>query len=233
VKRSIQIAVLVLFVLAVAATVVWFIWLPSYRPQLEPGERYGIDVSHHQGRIEWSRVAADGISFAYIKATEGGDFVDPRFRENWDAAGAAGLARGAYHFFSLCTPGQVQARNFLTIVPADVDGLPPAVDLELSGNCAGRPDRTHLRRELEDFLRSVEEETRQTVIVYLGDDFESRYGLRAVLRRPLWHLRFLRRPDVDGWVIWQVMGFARIDGIKGRVDLNMGRGPLGSRDGPS
>lgn len=231
-KRSIRAAVIVLVVLAVAAGLVWFVWLPNHRPQLDPGEQYGIDVSHHQGRIEWSRVAADGISFTYIKATEGGDFIDPRFRENWHAAAAAGLARGAYHFFRLCTPGEVQARHFLGILPPDPDALPPAVDLELSGNCARRPDPTSLRRELANFLALVEEDTGQTTIVYVGDDFENRYRVRAFLGRPLWQLRFLRRPALGGWAIWQVMGFARVDGINGSVDLNVGRGPLGSPKGP-
>ncbi|HEX2068810.1 MAG TPA: GH25 family lysozyme, partial [Actinomycetota bacterium] len=62
---------IVVAILLVAATLVWFIWLPEYRPTLKAGERYGIDVSHHQGRIDWPRVAADDISFAYIKASEG------------------------------------------------------------------------------------------------------------------------------------------------------------------
>src|SRR5437879_5059558 len=80
----------VAIVLAVAIAWGWFSWLPSYRPSLREGERYGIDVSNHQGRIEWDRVVKDDISFAYIKATEGGDFVDSRFSENWTDAMAAG-----------------------------------------------------------------------------------------------------------------------------------------------
>ena len=79
----------------------WFWWVPSWRPPLEDGERYGIDVSAHQRAIDWQAVAADGIEFAYVKATEGGDFTDRRFADNWAAADAAGLDRGAYHFLLL------------------------------------------------------------------------------------------------------------------------------------
>src|SRR5689334_19896361 len=88
----------VLVALVAVAGGLWFLWFPHYRPGLHDGERYGIDVASHQGAIDWEAVAGDHMAFAYIKATEGGDFTDDRFAENWDAAGAAGLDRGAYHF---------------------------------------------------------------------------------------------------------------------------------------
>src|SRR5687767_5289040 len=75
-------------------------WFPHHRPDLRTGERYGVDVSNHQGAIDWEAVAADGIDVAYLKATEGGDHVDRRFAASWDAARAAGLDVGAYHFFT-------------------------------------------------------------------------------------------------------------------------------------
>jgi lysozyme len=204
-----------------AAAGIWFVWLPAYRPGLREGERYGIDVSHHQGAIDWSRVADDDISFAYIKATEGGDFVDGRFAENWLNSKLVGLSQGAYHFFTLCTPGEQQARNFLRVVPNEPAALPPAVDLELAGNCSARPDMTTVEHELSAFLRLVEEATGRTAILYVGDDFEERYGVRGAFGRPLWHRRFLRRPNVEGWVMWQVSGLAEVDGVTGRVDLNV------------
>lgn len=198
-------------------------WLPGYRPELRPGERYGIDVSSHQGEIHWDRVAVDDIRFVYVKATEGGDFTDQRFALNWEGAARAGLERGAYHFFTLCTPGDIQARHFLGVVPADPDALRPAVDLELAGNCSARPANEVVQRELRTFLEAVEEATRKDVILYVGDDFESRYPVRKLLDRLLWHPQLLRRPTFDGWILWQVMGFARIDGIGGRVDLDVMR----------
>jgi lysozyme len=202
----------------------WFRWLPGYRPGLEGGERYGVDVSSHQGEVDWEMVAGDGIEFAYIKATEGGDFVDERFGRNWAGAAAAGLDRGAYHFFTLCRPGVEQAENFLRTVPSDPDALPPVVDLELAGNCSERPDRARVERDLVAFLDQVESATGQTVVLYIGDDFEGRYHIRDELARPIWHRRVLIRPDVDGWWIWQVHGYASVDGIEGDADLNVMRG---------
>ncbi|MEY2421771.1 MAG: lysozyme [Acidimicrobiaceae bacterium] len=207
---------------AIVAAVTWFVALPRYRPSLHNGERLGVDVSVHQGHIDWNRVAGDGITFAYIKATEGGDFVDQRFAENWSGAQAAGIDRGAYHFFTFCRPGIEQADNFLRTVPKDASALLPAVDLEINGNCQSRPDRETVYRELNAFLNRVEASTGKATILYVGDDFQSRYPVRDNYRRPLWLLNFLRRPS-ENWTIWQVDGWARVDGISGSVDLDVMR----------
>ncbi len=211
-----------LAVVVAAGLWVWLSWVPGYRP-LRDGERFGIDVSHHQGAIDWSRVAADGVGFAYVKATEGGDWVDPRFARNWAEAGEAGIDRGAYHFFTLCRPGAEQAENLLRTVPIEEAALPAAIDLELAGNCADRPDVATVDREVRAFLERVEDATGEPVVLYVGDDFEARYGLRDSLDRPVWHRRILLRPDVDGWWIWQIHGYGRIDGIEGAVDVNVMR----------
>ncbi len=213
----------VVAVLAAVAAAIAFVWFPRYRPSLRQGERYGLDVSHHQGVIDWARVAADDMSFAYIKATEGGDHVDGRFVENWERAAVAGVERGAYHFFTLCTPGRAQAAHFLEVVPQDERALPPAVDLELAGNCAARPPSATVHRELDDFLAAVESTTGQRSVLYVGDDFENAYPLRGALARPLWHRRIFWRADVDGWWIWQFTGWGRVDGIRGGVDVNVMR----------
>jgi lysozyme len=210
--------------LIAGAVLAWFVWLPRFRPALGAGERYGIDVSSHQGSIDWGKVAADGMSFAYVKATEGADFVDPSFDRNWTGAAQAGMDRGAYHFFTLCSPGRGQAENFLRTVPDAPGALPPAVDLELAGNCSSRPDQAMIDRELANFLDLVETKTGQEVVLYVGDDFEDRYHVRSRLDRPLWVRRIFFRPK-GPWAIWQVSSFAKVDGTAGRVDLDVMRTP--------
>lgn len=221
-RRVARLVVVVLLALAGAAGALWTWWLPRYRPALHDGERYGIDVSNHQGDVDWARVAEDDIDFTYIKATEGGDWVDARFDANWSSAGDAGLDRGAYHFFTLCRPAQEQADNFLSVVQ-DVGELPPALDLELAGNCSLRPDPEVVIAEVQTFIERVESATGDRVLLYIGDDFESVYPVRDRLDRLLWHRRWYRRPNVDDWLIWQVTGMAHVDGIGGDVDLNVGR----------
>src|SRR4029453_7953591 len=90
----------------------------------------GIDGSDWQGDLDSQKVGDAGVSFTYIKATEGGDRVDPKFLENWEGAKRAGVARGAYHFIYWCRPANGQALWFMLNVPADPDALPPVLDLE-------------------------------------------------------------------------------------------------------
>ena len=208
--------------LITAVAAAWFVWLPASRPALEPGERFGIAVSAYQGRIDWQRAAGQQFAFAYIKATEGGDFVDRQFAANWSGASKAGLPHGAYHFWSLCTPGIAQAHNFLRTVPPQPGELPPALDLELSGNCHRRPGARTLAAQLRSYLRLVQHRMRQPVVIYLGHDFADRYRLPMLYHHPLWLRQILRRPP-RGWAIWQVDGNAHIDGINGDVDLDVGR----------
>ena len=205
-RRPRTVAVLLAAVLAAAVATVswaWFAWYPHHRPALRTGESLGIDVSHHQGRIDWARVAADGVAFAYVKASEGGTVVDDRFRENWAGSRAAGVRRGAYHFFTLCRSGTEQARLFLRTVPRDPAALPPAVDLELAGNCASRPSRASVRRELDAFLTAVERSSGRDTVLYVGEDWQDRYPVLGRSARPAWLVSFLGRPDTS-WSVWQV-----------------------------
>ncbi len=215
-------AATVLAVLVVLPAIWWYGWAAHWRPGLAATESYGIDVSHHQGRIDWRRVAADNIDFAYIKATEGVDFTDRRFAENWREADRAGVRRGAYHFFTLCGSGAEQAAHFVRTAPPEARALPPAVDLELAGNCKDRPSRTKVYAELDSFLAAVEGAWSRPMLLYVGSDWERRYPVVGREERPLWLLSLLGRPD-ERWAIWQVHGFARVDGVRGRVDLDVGR----------
>ena len=219
-RRTAIWAGLALVLLIGVSAVWWFFWVPNWRPPLKEGERYGIDVSAHQGAIEWDRVAGDGINFAYIKATEGGDFIDDRFAVNWSGAEDAGIELGAYHFFTLCTEGKEQAEQFLRVAPPDPGALPPAVDLELAGNCSARPPTKDIHRQLDVFIDLVERQWKRPLVLYLGSDFEGRYRVSERLDRPLWLRRFLLRPSEE-WHIWQLHGYALVDGIEGGVDLNV------------
>lgn len=219
--RRLRVALATLLAAAAIMVAVW-LWLPHYRPGLHSGERLGIDVSAHQGSVDWDAVAQDGISFAYLKASEGGDFVDRRFTANWRDARTAGLDVGAYHFFTLCRPGEEQATHFLSVVPADPGALAPAVDLELKGNCGARPTRQAFAAELQRFLDRVEGAWGRPAVLYTNDDFAELYPVRD-LGRPLWEATYYRRPAGPAWTIWQVTSLASVDGVTGRVDLDLAR----------
>jgi lysozyme len=204
------------------------LWLraPHWHPSDSSYPSQGIDVSHHQGAIDWSALPAQGVDFAYIKASEGGDHRDTRFARNWRASRAGGVRRGAYHFFTLCRPGADQAANFIAAVPVEPDALPPAVDLEYMGNCAaGRPTVEAFHAELAAFLAAVEAHYGKPALLYLTQEFDEAYQVSARVDRPLWlrSLIFAPRFGARPWTYWQVSNFRRLDGIAGRVDWNVAR----------
>lgn len=222
--RPIRIAGLA-FVLTAALSAGLWLYSRGWHPSDSEFPVQGIDVSHHQGRIQWPLLKSQGVDFAYIKASEGGDFRDPMFAANLKGAAESGIKRGAYHFFTLCRPGAGQAANFVSVVGNASDMLPPAVDLEFGGNCAARPSRDALLSELRLFLERVEAHSGKRALLYLTEEFEAAYRVSEAVDRPLWLRSLVRRPAYGArpWQIWQASNFRRLRGIEGRVDWNVAR----------
>ncbi len=179
---------------------------------------HGVDVSHHNGVIDWPTVADAGVHFAWVKATEGGDVRDVRFRANATAARLAGIATGPYHFFTFCRPGAEQAANFLESIRGVPRSLPPAVDVEFVGNCRTPPPPGDVRQQLERWLSDVELATGSQVVVYTTPDAAAEI-LRG-LDRQLW-IRSIARPPTGPWAFWQFDPAGRVPGIEGPVDLDV------------
>lgn len=222
-KKRIVLWTLASLVLAALVGAGGLIYFHTFSPDRDRFPVRGIDISHHQGRIDWRRVAADDVAFAVIKATEGGDHVDDAFATNLREARAAGLAVGAYHFFTFCRPGADQAKNFISAVPRGEPLLPPVVDIEFGGNCPQRPSPEQLNVELQAFLAPVEAAFGKPAIVYLTDDAAVAYA-GHIAKRPLWLRSLLLQPGRDDWIYWQYHNRGRIDGISGDVDLNVLQG---------
>jgi lysozyme len=212
--------ILILFCFA-AAFGLWH--LKAFSPDRHRYPVRGIDASHHQKTIDWRRVAADDVTFAIIKATEGGDHIDSLFAINLAEAREAGLAVGAYHFFTFCRPGVDQAGNFIATVPRDQRLLPPVVDVEFHGNCPQRPTPEKLRAELAAFLGPVEAHFGKPAIIYLPDDAAEEYG-SIMPDRLRWVRSLAMHPGREDWVYWQYDDKGRVDGIEGDVDLNVLQG---------
>lgn len=196
---------------------------PNSLPDPSTYPLLGIDVSHHQGKIDWTKVAAAGTAFAYIKSTEGRDFTDRRFAYNWSASKAAGLPRGAYHFFTFCSSGIEQAAHFLGVAPPDPQALPPVVDVEFVGNCTSYGEVKSIRTELRQFLSAIERAWNRRPILYVTSESYERILDGKFQSYPIWIRSLISEPPLDsygGWLIWQFSGSGRIPGISGPVDRN-------------
>jgi lysozyme len=187
----------------------------------------GIDVSNHQGSINWSKVKAAGIAFAFIKATEGQSYKDPRFADNWSGAKAAGILRGAYHFFKPDKPVAAQVTNFTSMVKLASGDLLPVLDVEKDNqNWAAMPAAKRVPLCLE-FLQALEDYYKVKPLIYTSASFVSEILANVpgkLVDYPLWVASYAAKPKLPkGWTTykyWQHSETGAVDGVATPVDLN-------------
>ncbi len=201
----------------------------------------GIDVSYWDSGIDWPKVRATGQRFMFTKATEGDFYADPTFAANWSGAKAAGLLRGAYHFFRCNVDPKKQAKKFIDYVrKAKDDGeLPPVLDLESHDG----QTKDKIISRAKTWLDEVEKAFGKKPIIYSGQYFLQDYFSEAGGGPPKWAkdypLWLAQYPNsyVDGqkpflprgwyvWTFWQYSEKGRINGINADVDLNVFNGTL-------
>lgn len=193
----------------------------------------GIDVSRYQGDIDWNSVRAGGVRFAWIKATEGGDRVDEKFAQNWAAAKAAGVPRGAYHFAYWCRPMEEQAAWFTANVPNDPDALPPVLDVEWNGQsktCARRLPRDVAIAQMKIMLAAMEHAYGKKPVIYTSIDFHRDVMQGEFTDYPIWVRSVKYYPSVKygnrHWHFWQHTAEGHVPGIRGNVDRNAFNGSI-------
>ncbi|MFA1671433.1 GH25 family lysozyme [Rhizobium mongolense] len=191
---------------------------------------HGVDVSRWQAEIDWERLRRQGANFAYIKATDGGDHLDPMFKKNWRRAKEAGLKRGAYHFFYWCRTAGEQADWFIRNVPKEAGALPPVIDVEWNGesSCKRRPSRERVLEKMQVFMDKLERHYGQRPIIYTAPDFYRDNLKGAFLDYPFWLRSVAAHPSKvypkRKWVFWQYSGSGLSHGVDGRIDLNVFHG---------
>lgn len=189
---------------------------------------HGIDLSRFQTSVDWVAAHANGVNFAYIKATEGGDLFDPLFTAHWQGARAAGVLRGAYHFFYHCRPAAEQARWFIRHVPRSPGALPPVLDMEwtpTSPTCTTRREPATIRDEARIFLDILERHYGQRPMIYTTVDFYQDNELWRLSGVEFWLRSVADHPhgayDGETWSFWQYTSTGIIPGIQGEVDVNV------------
>lgn len=188
----------------------------------------GIDVSHYQGTVDWNAVRGAGMSFAFAKATEGLNTVDAMFSTNWPAMGAAGLLRGAYHFFHPEEDAATQAQHFLSVVGTlSAHDLPPVLDVEETNGVS----TSVLWAGVTTWLETVGEETGRTPMLYISPGFWDQHTPNPALEGyPLWLADYAATPTLPTgfgtWNFWQYSQSGTVAGVSGAVDRDVFNGPI-------
>jgi lysozyme len=185
----------------------------------------GLDVSHHQGKIDWQKVkAGDKYKFVFIKATEGKDFVDDSFAYNWKESKKQNFLTGAYHFFAMTSSGLEQANHYKRIVPVSNDNLPPVIDVEIPTY----HNKAKVLANLKTMIKELEKTYHKKPILYVTYDTYFAYIEDSFSDFPIWIRDVYKYPSIDKekWKIWQYHNRGHIQGIDTFVDINVFNGNL-------
>ncbi|MCM1164334.1 MAG: hypothetical protein NC339_08815 [Muribaculaceae bacterium] len=182
----------------------------------------GVDISAHNGEVDFGKLKAQGFEFAYIKATEGATFRDRRFIHNINNARAAGLKVGAYHFFRFDMPGYMQGLNLASAVEGRQLDLPVVIDLEEWTN----PNAQATPLVMERLIEMIEhlESRGMEVMIYTNKNGYARFISQLPRTMPLWICSLGAEPDSDDWTLWQATHSGKVNGADTPVDINVFRG---------
>ncbi len=192
---------------------------------------HGIDLSHYQGEVFWEAVGENTKNaYVYLKATEGGNNIDPTYQLNIQLANKYGLKVGSYHFFRPKTNLTLQLQNFMTQCrPKDQD-LIPMIDIETKSGLSTEAFCDSLHK----FLGMVEEAYHQKALIYTGANFYDHYLVGQLDNYKIMIAQYTSREPVlkDGRDItmWQYTGKGRINGINTFVDKSRMMGRHGLRE---
>ena len=196
----------------------------SNQLHLEDYKNYqiGIDVSHHQGNINWQEVKEqDIVKFVYVKATEGATFRDNRYSQNVEDLIKNELPVGAYHYFKPKSPVKKQFQNYMSTISSYKHHLVPMIDVE---ECNGMKSKK-LVDSLKLFIKLIEAEYNVKPMIYTGNVFYNTHLKHDFENYKVCIGRYSKRKplleDKNTWAIWQYSEKGSIKGIPGNVDLNI------------
>lgn len=188
-----------------------------------PDLSHGIDVSSHSGQVDWSKVEAAGLTFAFVKVSEGVDLPDPEHDRHWQSLSATDLTRGGYHFFVTEDDPEAQAKLFIEHAKLEPGDLAPVVDIELIGRDTPPGVADRLRR----FLEILEQHYGVRPIIYTAPNFWDANMPADFGEYPLWIAEYgvdtPRLPNGwDAYHLWQYVDDHQFDGVEKDADLSRG-----------
>ena len=210
----------IVFIILTLSALFLLLFVSSCSSKTTMGYGDGIDISHHQGNIDWKAVSRHkNLKFVYIKATEGGTYLDPKYEHNIKKARRRGMKVGSYHFMRTTSSVWHQFINFMAHVDPKKQDLIPMIDVEECKNWTSEQlaDSVNLLSQL------IEKVYKQKPIIYTGQHFFNQLLAKRLNKHPLWIARYSKTPPTVSapYIIWQFTEKAQIPGIPTPVDLNI------------
>lgn len=199
---------------------------------LSRSARTGIDVSSHQGEIDWAAVAGDGIDFAMLRVgnrgyTQGGLNADGRFEANLTGARENGLKVGAYFFSQAVSVEEAleEAEFVLSVLDGRELELPVVFDWEQIVEEEARTDGADSATVTAcaiAFCRRLEEAGYQSAFYCNGMLGYLQYDLAQLQHLDAWYAEYSAWPSFAyAFALWQYSKTGSVDGVAGNVDLNL------------
>ena len=186
----------------------------------------GIDVSSHNGDIDFYKVKNDGYSFVIIKASEGKDHLDSLFATNYNRAKANGLKVGAYHYFLMNSDGINQAKNFVEAVGWRRLDLPLVIDVEEDNETNKNVSDDIIMKNLNAMIDNLQSRGFKVMIYTNGNGYKKYVKDRLPINVGLWICSF-KDPYKIEHIPNQLQQYSqrgRVSGIDGDVDLDVFNG---------
>jgi len=189
----------------------------------------GFDVSEYQSIIDWENTynidESFEMSFVFIRATAGNNKIDRRFKENWKNAKARNLICGAYHYYRPNENSFEQANNFIKTVKLKKGDLPPVLDIE---KLPKTQSIANLKLGLRRWLEIVEKHYKVKPIIYSGESYYNDFLREEFSEYPFWiaNYNFWVKEIKHEWDFWQFTENGKLEGVKGRLDLNVYNGSV-------
>ena len=186
----------------------------------------GIDVSEHQGHIDWAKVAKDGVQFAVIRAGYGRELSqkDDYFEQNYTAAKKAGIQVGAYwySYANSVKRAEEEAKTCLKVLEGKKFDLPIFFDQEYEKSILALSSKTRTDIILK-FLEIIQAAGRKCGLYSSTNFITTKLQASRLRQYPLWIAEYGSKLHYPGTVwAWQYTSTGRVSGIKGHVDCNHG-----------
>lgn len=193
------------------------------------GSTFGIDVSKHNGKIDWNAVKSSGVDYviircAYRGSSTGALITDPNFHTNIKGATAAGLKVGIYVFSQAVDEVEAVKEASLAVSLAKGYNLtyPIFIDTEASGGRADKIDKATRTAVVNAFCQTVQNAGYKPGIYASKTWYEEKLDMSTLGGYKIWLAQYSAAPTYAGrYDMWQYSCKGTISGINGKVDLNL------------